>query len=286
MTAVHADAEADVARSELFRALGAAVYTPPPATNPLTDALLLPTLTPVDHTHAFVLMAPPHAAIHLGAEGKLGGQALDRVDGFWRAAGASAPADADHLGVLLMCYAGLTEDAVSPASRRMANALFHEHIWPWAPGYLTALVTLGVESVSAWAELTMDVLDGELERLDPPVQLPLALREAPSDLTADASFDELLDAVVAPVRTGMVLSHVDLAAGAAAIGAGYRRGERRYALKAMLEQDKAATLYWLAACAGNWAQIHADRADETSEWWARRAANSKDVFTQLSEAVR
>ncbi|GAC1641811.1 MAG: hypothetical protein NVS4B6_13580 [Mycobacterium sp.] len=168
----------------------------------------------------------------------------------------------------------------------MAKALFHEHIWSWAPGYLTAVATLGADSVSAWAELTMAVLDEEHERLGTPVQLPLALREAPPSLTLDASFEELLDAVVAPIRSAMVLSHIDLAAGAAAIGAGYRRGERRYALKAMLEQDKSATLHWLASCAGNWAQIHADRADETSAWWTRRAAISQDVFTQLSEAVR
>ena len=55
----------------------------------------------------FVLAAPPHAAIHLGPSGMLGGEGLDRVAGFWRAIGLHPPQDADHLGLLLMLYAEL-----------------------------------------------------------------------------------------------------------------------------------------------------------------------------------
>ena len=73
--------------AELWRALGAALVTPPPGNAPLLEALGLPAQTGAEHTGVFVLSAPPRAAIHLGPEGKLGGEGLDRIRGFWRALG-------------------------------------------------------------------------------------------------------------------------------------------------------------------------------------------------------
>jgi hypothetical protein len=38
-----------------------------------------------------VLNCPPYAAVYLGAEGGFGGEAADRVAGFWRAIGVPPP---------------------------------------------------------------------------------------------------------------------------------------------------------------------------------------------------
>lgn len=270
-------------RVELIRALGAAAHTPPPQSQSLFEALGLPAVSGADYTQAFVLSAPPHAAIHLGPEGKLGGIGLDRVEGFWRAAGRTPPADADHVGVLFMCYAEVSSHANSPGARRVAESLFYEHIWPWAPGYLHALTLLDLDGVTEWAELTMAVLDDEFGRLTPTDRLPLALREAPEAIATDCDFDGLLDALVSPVRSGFVMTHHTLSAGAAAVGVGYRRGERRFALKAMLDQDKAATLRWLAEQAGDWARWHAVHDDAVSRWWAARAAASAGAMTAMGD---
>jgi Nitrate reductase delta subunit len=276
------------ATSELVRALGAIALSPPPSADVLCDAVGLPRIGRPGHTAVFVLAAPPFAAIHLGAEGKLGGEALDRVEGFWRALGQRPPDQADHLGVLLMSYAGLREAAQhAPAAARAAGSLFHEHIWSFAPGYLTAVAALGDGPVTAWAELTLRVLRAERETLPSPagrLALPLALREAPAPLAATATFGAVLDAVVTPACSGIVLTQAELAAGAAELGVGYRRGERRYALRAMIEQDKAATLAWLGELAGRWADRHA-RAygdNETGRWWSGRAAGSSLVFASMA----
>ena len=70
----------------------------------------------------------------------------------------------------------------------------------------------------------------------------------------------------------MILTRPSLADAAACIGVGYRIGERRYALKAMLEQDPHATVAWLAAEADRWEQLHAaDGNGDASQWWAARA---------------
>jgi len=281
------------ARWELLRALGAAVLTPPPGNAGPCQALGLPVQTGAQHTQVFVLSASPHAAIHLGPEGKLGGEGLDRISGFWRALGLRAPEDADHLGTLLLLYAelgeaetGATSDKVRAQMRRARTALFHEHLWSWAPGYLSAVCGLNVPPTTQWAQVAGQALRVELADVGPATLLPLALRAAPPGLEPAGSFDETLDALVAPVRSGMILTYQDLVTAAAAAGVGVRRGERRYALKAMLEQDATATLGWLAAHAGRWSASHAAQAHggahDPCSWWSARAASTSGTLADLA----
>jgi hypothetical protein len=58
---------------------------------------------------------------------------------------------------------------------------------------------------------------------------------------------------------------------------GFRIGERRFALRAMLEQDPRATVAWLAGEASRWQQRHHDRVpgDQVTAWWAARAAHTR-----------
>jgi Nitrate reductase delta subunit len=278
-------------RWELLRSLGAAVLTPPPGNRGVCAALDLPSPTGVEHTDAFVLSAPPHAAIHLGPEGKLGGEGLDRIAGFWRVMGLRAPEDADHLGTLLMFYAELGE-AEAAASNERARAqlhraratLFAEHIWSWAPGYLLAVTELGIPSVAAWAQLTEQALCAEHAQLGPAAMLPLALRTAPPPMAASDSLDETLDALVAPIRCGMVLTYRDLAECAHQVGVGLRRGERRFALRAMLEQEPQGTLSWLGARARRSSQRCASTPpmpNDPGAWWSHRAAETARVLDTL-----
>jgi hypothetical protein len=284
-----AAAAAAVEASELIRALGAITLAPPPSSDVLCDAVGLPRISGAGHTAAFILGAPPFAAIHLGAEGKLGGEALDRVEGFWRALAQRPPDQADHLGVLLMSYAALRDAALaSDSAARAAESLFHEPVWSFAPGYLRAAATLGQAPVTAWAELTLQVLQAERAAVPVPagpLALPLALRAAPPPLAAGATLDQVLDAAVAPVRSGIVLTQAELAAGAAETGLGYRRGERRYALRAMIEQDAVQTLYWLGGLAARWETRHAAAYGATAagRWWSGRAAVSSRVLTSMAQ---
>jgi hypothetical protein len=270
------------ARWEMLRALGAVALTPPPHNAKVCRALGLPVPTGAEHTRVFVLGAPPHAAIYLGPEGKLGGEGLDRVAGFWRALRLRPPEDADHLGALLMLYAelGMAEAGAIDGPhhehlRRSRSALLHEHIWSWAPGYLVAVHLLGVRPLGRWAELTLRALRAELADTETPTQLPLALREALGPLSAQGPLDDALNAMVTPVRTGVVLTQRDLHEGSRLAGVGFRRGERRFALQAMMQQDPLATLEWLQGHSRAWVEIH-DRSgdDPTSRWWQDRSRNT------------
>ena len=101
-------------------------------------------------------------------------------------------------------------------------------------------------------------------------------------------------ALTTPTRSGLILTRRALAAGAEAAGAGRRIGERRFTLRAMLDQEPAGTLRWLGAEAARWADTHAvlarNRAagpagDAVQDWWARRARRTAAVLCAAAAAA-
>ncbi|MGE5132396.1 MAG: molecular chaperone TorD family protein [Gemmatimonadota bacterium] len=298
MTAA-ASAEPSAQRYELLRAVGVVADSPAGAAA-ACRALGLADPGAAVHTEAFVMNCPPYAAIYLGADGGLGGEGADRVAGFWRAAGFSPPAEPDHLTALLGLYASLGEAAqearrasTAGALTRARSALFQEHLWPWLPGYLDAVADLGIPALADWAGLAGRVLRAEYAMLAAEAggtggSLPLVLRSAPPPASAGAGLGDLLDVLTTPVRSGFILTRRRLASGAEAAGAGYRIGERRFALRAMLEQEHAGTLTWLAEEAGRWQRRHAARAagDPVHEWWAERAGQTARMLTAAGGLAR
>jgi Nitrate reductase delta subunit len=273
-------------RWELLRALGA-VPDSPAAARSVASALGLDPVSDAAHTDAFVLNCPPYAAIYLGPQGAIGGEGADRVAGFWRAIGITPPAEPDHLAALLGLYARLGEAAAD--SRRPATAaalaqsqavLFWEHLWPWLPPYLDAVTDLAVSSLTSWAGLARRALAAESGALPPCPRPPLALRAAPPGAVPGLNPGDLVELLTIPVRSGLILTRRRLAEGAGQAGVGFRIGERRFALRAMLEQDPRATVSWLAGEADRWQQRHHDRApgDEVTLWWAARAARTGQVL--------
>ncbi len=273
---------------ELLRALGAFTVIAPPASNHLGDALGLARLPAADHTRLFVLDLPPYASAYLGADGQLGGDAADRVAGLWRALGLTPPSEPDHLASLLALDAELGHAATTCrttlARRRLAHArqtLRAEHLTSWLAAYLAAAATY--PGGAGWAQLCHAALDQGTDhaRRHP---LAAALRDAPPGIAAASDLGQLLDALIAPVRTGFVLTHRDLQHAGDQIGVGVRRGERRYTLRALLEQDPAATLTWLARHARRWSALHRRQPlDPTaSHWWSDRAARAAATLADLA----
>ena len=285
-----AAATASSQRVELVLALAAGCDTPSAGAS-AQRALGLRPMSPEEHTAVFVLNLPPHASVYLGPEGQLGGEAADRVAGFWRALRLGPPGDPDHLTSLLALYAHLSAAADDQSVRattrstmgRMAHSLLWEHLWPWVPAYSRAVESLGVEPLARWASLLRATLAHELPCAADAVgeQLPLALREAPAPVDESGDVREALDALVAPIRSGIILTRTGLARASATIGVGYRIGERRFALKAMLEQEPVATVAWLGREAERWSAAHAhDGSDLVSRWWATRAKDTAHALTR------
>ncbi|MHB1988200.1 MAG: molecular chaperone TorD family protein [Acidimicrobiales bacterium] len=284
-----------LARSDLITAL-AAVCDTPSAARSAVDLLGLGSLSREDYTRVFVLNCPPHASVHLGPEGGLGGAGAERVAMFWRSLGITPGPEPDHLASLLALYAALQKPAgpgtPQPTSERIQRArrvLLCEHLWAWVPGYTRAVEELGSAGLSRWAVLTRRVLQAEMEAElgHVPASLANALRNAPAGLSPTADLDCVLDTLVTPVRSGIILTNDALAKACSDLGLGHRVGERRFALRAMLEQGPGRTLGWLAGEAKRWAAHHdASGRDLTSRWWAGRARHTARRLAELTDLWR
>lgn len=278
--------------AEVLRALGALCEPPTPNSPLLAEALRLERAPgPDEFVDAFVLQLYPYASVYLGAEGMLGGEARDRVAGFWRALGLTPPPEPDHLAALLGLYASLIEAVENEPDRaraalleRARAALLWEHLSSWLAPYLHKMDTAPV-SCAGWAKLLRAVLAAEEARTIPPSELPLALREAAGLPDDDAASREWTQSLLAPVRSGMILTRADLARGAREIGVGVRLGERAFILRSMLEQDAYAVTGWLSSEATAWVDVHETTRTghrDVARWWAERAGRTGEVLRNLT----
>lgn len=276
-----------MSRAELLRGLGALCERPGAETARISDALGLPSPgDAADESATFMFDAYPYASVYLGDEGMLGGEARDRIAGFWRALGLVPPAEPDHLAALLGLMASLAdlEDSEDDPARRLLRrearrALLWEHLRPWTGPFLEAVERVGTAHQVAWAAAVRAVLDAEREELGDGDMLPVALRAA---APAPSDGAEAIALATAPVRMGFVLTRTDLVRGAREMGVGMRMGERAYALRAMAEQDHRATVVWLGEEAARQA---ADRGgapdgDAVAGWWNARAEETVRSITE------
>jgi len=283
-----------ISRAELFRALG--VFAEPPGTAHLrlAELLDLPVPSAGDWAEGFVVQLVPHAAIYLSPDGMLGGEPADRVAGFWRALRLPVPPDPDHLTALLGLYASLLDaerSEVDPARRLLRRqartALLHEHLVSWLLPYTHGMAEVGPEPYACWADRLAEALRAEIADVEAPDQVPAALRNLPALPGSDAGFEAMVSGLLAPARSGILLTRAHLAGVARRGSLGLRLGDRRQILRALLEQDATATLAELAGQAGTWVERH--RADQkltgpVAHHWATRAEATFGLFSGPAEA--
>jgi TorA maturation chaperone TorD len=289
---------------ELFRALGALVETPRPELAEIAGLLDLgPLPTRAAHGSLFLYQLYPYASVYLGAEGQMGGEARDRIAGFWRALGQTPPAEPDHLALMLGLLARLAELEAQAAEepereswRHARGAFLWEHLLSWLPIFMMKLLDLaGGEGVAdpfyaRWAILLRDALREEAESIGGlPDQLPLHLREAPGLVDPRAgTAQDFLGTLLSPVRSGMILVRADLARAARELGLGPRLGDRRAMLATLLEQDAAAALGWLEKEAASWAakqQPEDHLAPQLALFWHQRAKSTARLLAELRTAA-
>ncbi len=283
---------------ELFRALGALAEPPGPEQYRLGTVLGLPGRPdPAEYTELFLFQMYPYASVYLGAEGMMGGDAADRVAGFWRAIRRLPPAEPDHLAALLGLYAALGEaerDEPEGARRLLwrqaRKALLWEHLACWLFPYLTRLAAIAPPFYRAWAEVLEETVRRELGELGPVDALPSHLREVPPlpDPRAEG-LEAFMQGLLAPVRSGMIVTRADLARAARQMDLGLRMGERRFILESLVAQDAAGTLAWLGAEAQWWAAWHHEQEGllgEVATFWAGRAGTVAVLLGELDAAAK
>ncbi len=276
---------------EVFRALGVIAEPPVPETQRLLRVLGIEgEATPAAYADLFAFQLYPYASVYLGPEGMLGGEARDRIAGFWRAIGETPPAEPDHLAVLLGLYARLAELAAESQEAKARAAWEHargvllwEHLASWLPAYLTKVEDLAAEPYRSWGRAAHDCVRAEWQQSAMPASLPVHLRDAPR-FEPEPGGDALIAALLAPVRSGMIITRSDLARAARDIEVGLRAGERRYVLASFLEQDPHGTMAWLADEAERVGTTYRDRIDraEIAEFWSSRAGWTASFLRALT----
>ncbi len=280
---------------EVFRALAALSEAPGPAHSRIADILGLSNAPDAAaHTETFVLQLYPYASVYLGAEGAMGGEARDRVAGFWRALGLTPPTEPDHLATLLALFATLGDHESTeqdPARktlwRHSRKSLFWEHLGCWVFAYLDKMEEIGAPSYREWARVTRTALAEAASELGPPDRLPLHLRDAPPlpDPRVDGSAP-FLDGLLAMARSGMLLTQTDFVLGARTLGLAARVGDRRFLTKTLMGQDPVATMDWLAREADAWVLRHGARVEVSEEiagFWTGRAKTSAALLRDLRD---
>lgn len=246
--------------------------------------------TKADHTDLFDFQLFPQASVYLGPEGMQGGEARDRIAGFWRILELEAPPDPDNLTVLLAAYGALLDRAEAAPEPQAANwrhvsqVFLHEHLLSWLPLFLTKVAAAGDEFYRRWAAQLGDILATQ-ELGEVSADLPAALREAPPlPDPREEGGKAFLHGMLAPARTGFILTRDDLAALAHRCDLGRRIGERRYVLENLLGQDGQPVLRALAHLAEEASgQILPAMPKTTANWWRQRAGESSRLLGELAQ---
>jgi hypothetical protein len=154
--------------------------------------------------------------------------------------------------------------------------------------YLDKIADLAPEPYRRWGELLMVALEEEAHRTVLPEALPLHLRDTESVDPQKDNGDDVLQAVLAPIRCGMIVTRADLARAARVTGLGLRAGERRFALDALLSQDAPAMCRWFQDEALTWVQRHLNRAawlPAIAGDWSSRAQCAADLLGDIPQAA-
>jgi len=167
--------------------------------------------------------------------------------------------------------------------------LLWEHLLSWLPSYLAKLDEIASPFYLAWGGLLREALMGEARALGLPTQLALHLREAPPlpDPSVDGA-EAFLAGLLVPVRTGVIFVRDDLRRAARELGLGLRQGERVYVLRALLGQEPAAILGWLAQEAVRWDGIYKampQQLEPVRGYWRDRASTTAELTSSLSPSI-
>jgi TorA maturation chaperone TorD len=280
---------------EIFRAL--AVFAEPPRAElaAVAEALELGEVPgEEEYTELFLLQLYPYASVYLGAEGMLGGEARDRIAGFWRVIGLEPPQEPDHLALMLALYAQFSESETAAHDPREREAWRHaretflwEHLLSWVLLYLDELDRIaGSSFYSRWSSVLRDALCRDARRLRGGFQLPTHFVDVPTVCDPrNEGTEAFLNSLLAPVRSGFIITRRDLALLARNSNVGARIGERKFMLRAMLEQDARETLSGLSGLAAGWADQqlqYREMMGPIAEFRQGRAQNSARLLLSLS----
>jgi len=96
------------------------------------------------------------------------------------------------------------------------------------------------------------------------------------------TLDHTLAALLSPVRAGFILTKHDLTVMARRLGIGLRQGERKFILRALVDQDPGAVFQWLGGEARRQRQ---PGSDAISLFWHDRNRRTEHLLQTMRRLV-
>lgn len=225
-----------------------------------------------DVTKFFLLDLQPNASIYLSNTGTLGGEIYEEIAGFFKVLGADPGTQADHissmfslLGYILRAEAKFSdnherEDEVvrNRAILRARSVLVGEHLLPWAPAYLLRAKEVAPEAISVWASVGLDFLAEQIANIH---QVDIHYSSSADVAENHPEDGDLVEWLLAPAKSGLIIAQSDLTAIAQEAGLGKRVGGRRFILKNLLDTDKAAVLGSIRVLAEHQSELYMSHAE-------------------------
>lgn len=245
-----------------------------------------------DLTRFFMFEMPANASVYLSASGRLGGETYDNIAGFYRAIGSDPGTNADHISTLLALLAavlnaeaaasgeGPDRKARSEAIRRSRAVLMNSHLLSWFPAYLLRASELAPPSIAPWAEVAWQ-LSIDLEEDLGHISLGPVAAAGRAELPDKDNFD-VVEWVLAPAKSGMVISLSDLSQIAQAANIGKRVGGRRFVLSNLLALDRSNVSSLLAQEAERQSRTFGRHSESFPilESWSQRAQTTSRALEE------
>ena len=274
--------------AELLRGCAEVAHAPAPSPG-VRELFGLESFSEAEHTEIFVLELAPEASIYLTPGAHLGGEPLDRLEGFYRALGVNDVRDpmslSSQLAFLASLIDGFAEGDHEPAKLaaldRVRSAFLFEHLLVWVPVYASVAARLA-PALAPWSEALLEVLEVQFDQLSlgewnwSPAVFGTRLG------AADAAELSLAELLISPYLSGFVLTRKLLFSKAPQYGLAPRIGTRRFIVSSMLDQDPVATVALIrdeaSAQLDSWRQL-SSRFGKPLASWAEVCASSIDSMS-------
>ena len=202
-------------------------------------------------TNLFVVQLFPYASIYLSPSGLAGGEVRERIAEYWNILGWPVPAEPDHVASLLKSYgtlhAGYRGEYISnEVAMQCRPAFFWDAIASWMPLYLLRVRELGSELYKTWSTVALDVIEAEASVLGAPEVMPIYMQAAPL-MPSVSKPAEFIDALFAPVMSGVIITRYDLGRCAAIHALPLRMADRRHTLKLLMAEKPREICVWMRA---------------------------------------
>jgi TorA maturation chaperone TorD len=262
--------------AELLDALAEVVENPDP--HPAILEILELEWTRDGFTELFDFDLPPFASYYLTIGPVLGGEPVGYLRGLLSAylPPELQPSQPDSLALLLRLLALLLRQR----SEDRARVIFYEALSPWLGNYARAILSFAPPGLTRIGLLLDEVYQDWSKTIPSALSLPYLLRSAPEPLKM-MDRETVLDSLLSPVASGLILPRSELIRITHRHGLGIRPGGRRFSFQSLLDTSPSETLRAILDSVATQLNWYRSIDSPIALWWHQRLTNTQSSVGEM-----